>query len=662
MGDEKDALRELLHRAGLEVVGHGRAADARPAAAAWRPVIAGGADPVLAVPDDHPELVAELNRQWHRLAVEHDVINAEGEFLISVANQGCSCCARGHWTRVRLADRWDLAGLLGPKPGQPEFVAMSLEGESVLGSTTEEYAVWFVVVNPFPHWLEASARAQAAESPQERETGWGTVLRCKTASPGLRRAWRDGLARNRAAPASVLLRLLDVTPEERLPFWLIYRELPEEVVDAWVAHPEWRVRKGLGERRLLNAAQRAELFQDSDPGHRRLLLACAVDERLALTDATYSQLAADPSPRVRAELALHRDLPVRHLTELAVDPDPRVREAAVARAWVHLAPAARTALLVDPEAVVRAEAVLEQHRSFPLSAADFTVLPSDRHRERAACTCVLSRELAQGLVGSPDIKMRGAVARNPNLDAVFVALLSQDPEPHIRYLVSVRPDLTEAERSRIAIEFDPRARCRPLPWVREREDDAEAMRRCATSSHVMLRRSAAWSKNLPADVVDLLAHDDDWVVRLFLAEHCAQAPAELLLEMVRGWNGYSAAEMVSHPNFPRQGTACFADDPAPAVRMLALLDPESGPELVERFSRDPDSGVRCQALRDRRLSTASVIRLLDDPYQSVRDQAAADPRLPTRVLARLLYSTATADRAAANPAVPESVMHHLLER
>jgi hypothetical protein len=658
----KSELSELLHRAGLEVVGHGRVSDARPAATAWRPVIAGSAEPTLAVPDDHADLVAELNRQWHRLAVEHDVINTDSEFLISVANQGCTCCGHGHWTRVRLAEHWDLAGLLGPKAGQPEFVAMSLDGESVLGATTEEYAVWFVVIAPFTDWLESSAQARAAESAEERKANWNTILRWKTASAGLRGAWRDGLARNRAAPAPVLLRLLDVGPEERLPSWLIHRELPEDVVRAWVAHPEWRVRKGLAERWLLNAEQRAELIHDPEPNHRWLFLTCAVEGRSSLTDATYAQLAADPSPRVRAELALHRDLPVRHLAALAVDPDPRVRDAAAPRAWTHLAASTQAALLADPDAGVRAEAVLRHHCSTPLSAADFAELPSDRHRERAARTCVLARELAEDLVHGTETELHSATAQNPNLNADLVALLGQDPEPHVRWLVSIRPDLTEAERSRIAIEFDPIARCNPLPWVRDLEDDEEAMRRCATSAHVMLRRSAACAKNLPPDVVDLLAHDEDWVVRLFLAEHCAQAPAAVLLEMVESWNGYSAARMVEHPHFPRHGVMRYADGPNPRTRKLALLDPESTVELVERFSRDADSGVRWCALRDQRLSAASVIRLLNDPHQGIRDEAAADPRLPTRVLATLLHDTATATGAAANPAIPETVMHHLLDR
>lgn len=652
---------ELLRRAGLEVVGHGGVSNARPAEAAWRPVVAGRTEPTVAVPHDHADLVPELNRQWHRIAVEHDVINTDGEFLVSVAGQSRACCEHGHWTRVRLAEHWDLAGLLGPEPGRPEFVAMSLDGESVLAATTGEYAVRFVAVAPFTDWLESSAQSRAPESPEERAADWNTVLRRRTSSARLRAAWRDGLARNPRASSSVLLRLLDVAPEERLPSWLIHRELPEDVVRAWVAHPEWRVRKALGERWLLDAEQRAELFQDPDPHHRWILLTGAVEVRSALTAATYTQLAADPSPRVRAELALHRDLPVRHLAALAADPDPRVRKVAAPRAWVHLSPSTRAALLADPDAEVRTEASLRYHRSTPLSAAGFAELPSDKGRERAARTCVLARELAEDLARGTETVLRTAVAQNPYLDADLVALLGQDPDPGVRRPVSLRPDLTEAERSRIAVEFDPGARCRPLPWVRDLEDDEEAMRRCATSAHVMLRRSAACAKNLPPDVVDLLAHDDDWVVRLFLAEHCAQAPAHVLLEMVRSWNGYSAAGMIEHPNFPRQGTLRYADDPHPRTRGLSLLDPKSTTGLVERFSRDADSGVRWGALRDQRLSAASVIRLLDDPHHGIRDEAAADPRLPTRVLAVLLQDTATAARAAANPALPETVMHHLLD-
>ncbi|MGV9786549.1 PE-PGRS family protein [Streptomyces sp. NPDC003435] len=652
-GDHAE-LHELLHRAGLEVVEPAPVSDARPPMAAWRPVIAASTEPTLAVRDDHTDLVAELNRQWHRLAVEHGVIDADGEFLIAVANQG-----RSGWTRVRLGEQWDLAGRLGPKAGQPEFVTMSPDGESVLGVTCEEYEVWFVAVAPFTDWLEASARERAVESPRERESGWEIVLRRKGLA-WLRGAWREGLAANPAAPAAVLRRLLDIGPEDRLPSRLKYRELPEDVIAAWIAHPEWTVRAELAERPL-GAEQYAALFRDPDPRHRWLLLTSVVYQGPAFTEETFAQLATDPSPRVRAELVSHRDLPVRHLTALAADPDSRVRKEVVTRGWTRLTPSARTALMADPDTGVRAEAVLLHQPSAPLSTADFAALPGDTQREHAARTRVLARELAEELVHRTETALRAAAAQNPHLDADLVALLGQDPEPAVRWWVYVRPELTDAERSLVAYEFDPSARFRPFQWVLDLEDDEEAMRRCATSAHVALRRSAAAAKNLPPDVVDLLAHDEDWLVRLFLAERCAQAPAEVLLEMVRTWNGYSAARMTEHPNFPRQGLLRFADDPDPRTRKLALLDPEAPAELVERLSRDADASVRRSALGNERLSAASVIRLLDDPRSAVREAAAADPRLPTRVLTALLRDRTTAMAAAANPAIPEPVMHHLLD-
>ncbi|MFI8347315.1 PE-PGRS family protein [Streptomyces sp. NPDC085596] len=656
MTGDHGELHELLHGAGLEKVGDGRVSDVRHSRAAWRPVIAASTEPTLTVPDDHPDLVAELNRQWYRLAVERGVVNGDGEFLINVADQGCTC-----WTRVRLGEQWDLAGLPGPRAGQPEFVTMSLDGESVLGATCEEYEVWIVAIAPFTDWLEASAREHAVEMPGKREAGWDFVLRRTAPSARLRGAWREGLAANPAASAAVLCRLLDVGPEERLSSRLRYRELPEDMITAWVGHPEWRVRRELAERPL-KPEQSAALFRDPDPRHRWGLLTSVVYQHPAFTAETFAQLAADPSPHVRAELVAHRDLPVRHLTALAADLDPVVRKAAAPRAWTHLTPPARTALRADPDPGVRAEAVLLHHCSTPLAEVDFAALPGDAQRERAARTCVLTRELAEELVHGGETALRSAAAQNLHLDTDLVALLGQDPDPGVRWLVSIRPDLTEAERVRVAVEFDPSARCHPLPWVRDLEDDEEAMRRCATSAHVMLRRSTACASNLPPDVVDLLAHDEDWVVRLFLAEHCDQAPADLLLEMVRTWNGYSAARMIEHPNFPRQGTLRFADDPDPRTRKLALLDPRATTELVERFSRDADSGVRWCALRDRRLSIASVIRMLDDPHHAIRDQAAADPRLPTRVLTTLLHDATTALASAANPAIPETVMHHLLDR
>ncbi|WP_052442562.1 HEAT repeat domain-containing protein [Streptacidiphilus neutrinimicus] len=662
-GGDSD-LRELLQRAGLEVVGHGRVNDARPAPVAWRPVIAGNAVPTVAVRDDRPDLVSELNRQWHRLAVEHGVIDGDGEFLISIAEHNCRSHWCNHWTRVRLTEQWDLAGILGPHPGRPEFVTMSMDGDSVLGATSEEYEVWLIAVDHFHAWVESWAQARAQETPQEHESGWHAVLRWKTAPQHLRSAWREGLARNAAAPASVLLRLLDVAEGERLPgaSWLITRELPNEVVEAWIEHLEPRIRKQLAERWTLTAKQRERLLQEPDPKLRWIFAMCAVDGRSPLTEATFAQLAADPSAKVRAEVALHRDLPARYLVTLATDPYPGVRGAACRRAWPHLDAGTRTALIEDPDRGVRAEAVLLAHTTTPMPTAVFTALADAKERQRAARECLLTDDLAENLARSADKDIRHAVAANPTLAPHLVAQLGQDPDSAVRWTVSVRADLTEEERARVTVEIDPKARCNPLPWVLAMQDDPEAMRRCAASTHLLVRRSAACARNLPPDVVECLATDEDWLVRLFLAENCAQAPAEVLLEMCRTWDGYSAARFPEHPNFPRRAALEYAHDPDPRMRRLALEDPAATAELVEIFSRDPDRGVRWRAVRDPRLTPASVIRLLDDPDWVIREAAARDPRLTTRALTSLLHDSSTAASAAANPAIPADVMHHLLDR
>ncbi|MFE7326408.1 hypothetical protein ACFU8W_15735 [Streptomyces sp. NPDC057565] len=98
-----------------------------------------------------------------------------------------------------------------------------------------------------------------------------------------------------------------------------------------------------------------------------------------------------------------------------------------------------------------------------------------------------------------------------------------------------------------------------------------------------------------------------------------------------------------------------------AGRQLALDDPESTADLVERFSRDTHEEVRHRAATDPRLSPVSAVRLLNDPRRSVRHAAATHPRLPARTLIRLLRDTATADSAAQNPALPVAVMHCMLD-
>ncbi|WP_329617750.1 hypothetical protein OG244_36520 [Streptomyces brevispora] len=198
-------------------------------------------------------------------------------------------------------------------------------------------------------------------------------------------------------------------------------------------------------------------------------------------------------------------------------------------------------------------------------------------------------------------------------------------------------------------------------WIAALHADAAAMRQLAGSPNLRIRRSVARAPHLPPDVVDLLAHDEDHVVRLFLTESCEDAPADLLLEVWSWWPGSLSfpGRPRSHPNFPRHDLLRFAEDPEPRMRLLALDDPASCAALVERFSRDPDPRVRSGAAGDVRLSPDSAVRLLGDADHGARRQARQSPALPAEVLVSLLLDEDCAEDAARNPAIPTAVMRRM---
>ncbi|WP_329454080.1 PE-PGRS family protein [Streptomyces sp. NBC_01497] len=652
----RNELMELLRRAGLEAVRDGRVEEVPLPEAAWRPLISSGAKPTVAVRENRPDLVAELNAQWHRLAVSKGVIGEDGAFLIDVAGARTAPGPR-RWTRVRLTGQWDLAGVLGERPGQPEFVTLATDGSTLIGVTTEEGEIWFTLLDHLAEHQEAAAGVAAQESPQERETAWAALFQGPGPSARLRELWAHGLSLNLATPDDLRARLLG------LSHFLLWRPLPTAVVEAAIVHPDWKLRQLLAEvQQNITAEQWARLILgEQESRHRWILTLLAADRCAELTDGAYEQLTADPSARVREEAARLPGLPVRMLTALTADVDPSVRTSACRSAWPRLAALARRALLGDPSDTVRMEALFRYHQEYPMPRS---VFDTGELQDRAIKSCRLERGLAAYLAHHGITAQRCSLAGNPHLDPDLVGLLAQDSDERVRSVVATRSDLSEEQRAVIRIDFDPHGRYSALDWVVALHRDPDAMRRLAASTHPLVRRSVARARRLPPDVVEHLARDEDRVVQLFLAESCDDAPADMLLRVWQWWTGSlsSPDRPRGHPNFPRRDLLRHADDLNPRMRQLALDDPESTIELVERFSRDSDAEVRRRAATDARLTPASAVRLLDDPHAGVRHAAARHPGLPARVLIRLLRDPDTAQIASQHAALPISVMELMLQR
>ncbi|MFE9040355.1 hypothetical protein ACFYOG_05500 [Streptomyces sp. NPDC007818] len=496
-------------------------------------------------------------------------------------------------------------------------------------------------------------------------------------SPSLAESWLRGVAANPAAPPDVLIRLLD--PAGR-PAWRTLceeRDLPADVVDAVVAHPDRAVRRAFARNPHVDPAQRGRLVRDPSgfvraelasgprprPRRPRPLPDDVLDALLTADEAREDRiLSAD---EIVGELISSRQIPLSYWHRLHHHPDPRLRVRGVnSLRWRELDPARRAALLADPDPDVR-EAAARGVRYLDPTAMEADLPEDDCHHRRGLLTnhpvtdAVAEACLAAGrdlwslaqnrytpsfavvrLARDPDPEVRERVAARADVDAVLLAELAEDPDETVRTRAVAHPlPRTWAERDAIdgvlgwhAVDCD----C-PIPepdaW-RTHGPDARWFEACAVSEHAILRRVAASHPALPAALVGPLAEDPDPEVRHRLACHHPLAPpATVLATFVE--RPRQRRHLLTLPGMPRTDLRHLLDHEDPEVRALAAADPT--------LDRPP-------------------VRLLTDPDEKVRRAAAAAPALRDEgALAKLLDDPATAEGAAANPNLPSGRLRTLLD-
>ncbi|MGW6448654.1 hypothetical protein [Lentzea sp. NPDC055074] len=99
-----------------------------------------------------PQLVEKANEAWYRTSRGVGLLADEGRFLVSFEQDRIGWPGARWWAEVELTGQWDVmgrgaaSGMLGRGRGRPLFVAMSLDGNVLVGSDHGETDLQVVAV------------------------------------------------------------------------------------------------------------------------------------------------------------------------------------------------------------------------------------------------------------------------------------------------------------------------------------------------------------------------------------------------------------------------------------------------------------------------------------------------------------------------------------
>ncbi|MFJ8744708.1 hypothetical protein ACIRL2_35705 [Embleya sp. NPDC127516] len=321
--------------------------------------------------------------------------------------------------------------------------------------------------------------------------------------------------------------------------------LSPAVIDALVVHPDNWVRRAVLDCGTATMADRVMFARDPHFGVRATLVAGptrvgADHRRELLPERIITELAADPDDRVRWEVVTSPDLSPTAALLLSRDPDEAIRSALCRRGWGLLDEDSRGRLLEDAVQDVRLAALVARDRGIPGAARG--LLDAGVEADDIARCCVLDTDTSMLVARHEDVIVRLAAAENPTLDPAAVARLATDEDVDVRFAVSLREELAEAERDAIdyTAALDGNPLFRPPAWIARAHGDPDTMRRCARSGHPWLRRCAARSAMLPPDVVALLAADPGEDVRFDLC--CSNPDAPITCSWALCWPGSPAGK------------------------------------------------------------------------------------------------------------------------
>lgn len=459
-----------------------------------------------------------------------------------------------------------------------------------------------------------------------------------------------GLVGNPSAPPEVLVRLTKADIDRSA--LAQRRDLPTDAATVLATDPDTVVRSALASNSGIPPAVQVLLGGDADP-QVRINLAQGRDHFTTvgmygrinpgpLPQSVYELLARDPDPDVRRALALNRHLPDALRAGMLDDADPRTAAAAVG-SWPSVPVDRIGGLLARTTDAFGREMLLHRLEGpLPTAVARTMLVEIDSAAgapDRAdllrliAEVAQLDVDMTERFLAAPEL--RAAVAANPTLSDEHVANLARDPDDDVRVAVVARRGLDPELRESIPVEYEDRSTA-AVDWLLTEPLSERDQLAFARSRHQIFRKSLAMRTGVPDEVVEVLAHDESFAVRLFVCERQPNAPGWLLAQVAEQWQGYSRWDMLAHRNFPADAATGLARSGDPYDRAVAAAHPALPTDTIEALLTDTDKAVRGRAALNPAIPANRLIGLLGAADAFVAAGAAANPGLPVSAMRQLL--------------------------
>jgi hypothetical protein len=468
------------------------------------------------------------------------------------------------------------------------------------------------------------------------------------------------LAANPSTPTDLLLAMaraddldIGVALCRRRP----YHRMPAEVAEVLATSSHAAVRAELVSRPETPLRLVSRLA--SDPARSvRWRVAMRREEVMGTLDVyvpeeAYAALARDPEPLVRQEILHSIDVP-DHI-KLLLTEDPELRDV------VHLlygspdqAQAAFNRLLASADPRDRNRAIKVRGETAPPQIVA-VALADPLTRESAALHCPVTRDQALGLIGDSDPTIRKAAAGNPAVPEDLVRMLANDPDDDVRYALAYRPHIPVDLLDAIAPPIASNQRTASVDWLYRERDNVDLITTYARSRSVIHRRTATNCPTLPADVIEALARDEDFGVRLMLAEcHPDEVPVDLLIELVFAWRGRSGYDLVRNPRLPDTTIEQLVRSAEVNDRWRAAVSGRLTGEQRAVLAADPDPDLAAYVNPPPPPTAEELVAALDSDSAAKREWAARQPNLPIDVLWQL-WARVTRRQATGGKPSPGSV-------